>query len=52
LEEKRQEAMPEDLSELEKDLRAYLTERDETDRSALEELFASKEEENSEEVEE
>jgi DNA-directed RNA polymerase omega subunit len=52
LEEKRKEAMPEDLSELEKDLRAYLTEREETDRSALDELFAERDEDENEKAEE
>ncbi len=52
LEEKRKEAMPEDLSELEKDLRAYLTEREDTDRAALEELFAERNENESQEAEE
>jgi DNA-directed RNA polymerase subunit omega len=42
LEEKRKEAMPEDLSELEKDLRVYLHEREEAGKQALEELFTEK----------
>jgi len=42
LEERRKEVMPEDLSELERDLRVYLTEREEPDRRSLEELFAEK----------
>ena len=43
LEEKRREAaIPEDLSELEKDLRVYLTERKEVERRALEEVFGEK----------
>jgi DNA-directed RNA polymerase subunit omega len=44
LEEKKKEALPEDLSELEKDLRAYLTERDEYDKQAFEDLFTEKDE--------
>lgn len=41
LEEKRKETISEDLSELERDLRTYLHEREGTERSAmLEELFA------------
>lgn len=39
LEEKKREAVPEDLSELEKDLRVYLHERKEVDRRALDEVF-------------
>jgi DNA-directed RNA polymerase omega subunit len=42
LEEKRKEAMPEDLSELEKDLKMYLTEKEQPEKLALEELFAEK----------
>ena len=42
MDEKKQESIPEDLSELEKDLKVYLTERDEVDKSALDELFAQK----------
>ena len=37
--------MPEDLSELERDLRVYLHEREEVDKSILDELFAEKNEE-------
>ncbi len=44
LDEKKKETMPEDLSELEKDLRTYLTERDEFDKSAIENLFGEKNE--------
>ncbi len=44
LDEKKKDAMPEDLSELEKDLRAYLTERDEFDKQAIEDLFGEKNE--------
>ena len=46
MDEKKQESIPEDLSELEKDLKVYLTERDEVDKSALDELFAQKSDEN------
>lgn len=42
LEERKREAMPEDISDLEKDLRVYLTESEEVDRQALEELFTEK----------
>lgn len=52
LEERRRAAMPEEISELEKDLRVYLTEREELDRHALEELFAEKKEEGEEAAEE
>ena len=44
LDEKKKDAMPEDLSELEKDLRTYLTERDEFDKQAIEDLFGEKDE--------
>jgi DNA-directed RNA polymerase subunit omega len=44
LEEKRRMAQPEDLSELEKDLRVYLHEKEGTDRQSLEELFGEKQE--------
>lgn len=46
LEERRREAGPEDLSELEKDLKVYLHEREAGDRKALEELFHEKSEES------
>lgn len=46
LEEKRREGGPEDLSELEKDLKVYLHEREAGDRKALEELFTEKAEES------
>jgi DNA-directed RNA polymerase subunit omega len=52
LEERRREAMPEDISDLEKDLRVYLTEREEADRQALEELFTEKDEKETEKSEE
>jgi DNA-directed RNA polymerase subunit omega len=42
LEEKKKEALPEDLSELERDLRVYLHEREEFDRQAIEDLFNEK----------
>ena len=45
LEEKKKEAQPEDLSDLEKDLRAYLTERDEFDKNVLDDLFSEGNEE-------
>lgn len=51
LEEKRREVMPEDLSELEKDLRVYLHEREEAEKHSLEELFAEKREESEEQSE-
>ena len=44
LEEKRKETLPEDLSELEKDLRVYLHEKGETEKQTLEELFGEKQE--------
>ncbi len=44
LEEKRRMAQPEDLSELEKDLRVYLHEKEGTGHQALEELFGEKQE--------
>ncbi|HTR44235.1 MAG TPA: DNA-directed RNA polymerase subunit omega [Thermodesulfovibrionales bacterium] len=46
LEEKRREGGPEDLSELEKDLKVYLHEREAGDRKALEDLFGEKAEES------
>ncbi len=51
LDEKKKDAMPEDLSELEKDLRAYLTERDEFDNKAIENLFGEKDEGKEEKAE-
>ncbi len=45
LEEKRKEATPEELTELEKDLKIYLHEREAADRKALEELFSERQEE-------
>lgn len=49
LEEKRKEAMPEELSELEKDLRTYLHEREEAKQSVLEELFTERKRDSEEE---
>jgi len=45
LEEKRREGVHEDLSELEKDLKIYLHEKETDEKKALEELFAEKGEE-------
>jgi DNA-directed RNA polymerase omega subunit len=45
LEERRREGGPEDLSELEKDLKIYLHEKETEDKKALEELFTEKTEE-------
>lgn len=45
LEERRREGGPEDLSELEKDLKIYLHEKETEDKKALEELFTEKSEE-------
>ena len=47
LEEKRREGAPEDLSELEKDLKVYLHERGAEERKTLEELFTEREESES-----
>lgn len=49
LEEKRRETVPEDLSDLEKDLRVYLTEREDSERQAFDDLFADVEETTEEE---
>lgn len=51
LEEKKKEATPEELSELEKDLKIYLHEKDSDsiDKKALEELFGEKKDEGAEE---
>jgi len=43
LEEKRRETEQEDLSELEKDLKFYLDEREGTDKNAIDKLFADPE---------
>jgi DNA-directed RNA polymerase omega subunit len=45
LEQKRREGAPEDLSELEKDLKIYLHERETEEKKALEELFTERTEE-------
>ena len=45
LEEKRREGAHEDLSELEKDLKIYLHEKETDEKKAFEELFAEKREE-------
>ncbi|HWR59447.1 MAG TPA: DNA-directed RNA polymerase subunit omega [Thermodesulfovibrionales bacterium] len=45
LEERRREGAPEDLSELERDLKIYLHEKETEDKKALEELFSEKTEE-------
>ena len=45
LEDRRKEGVPEDLSELEKDLKVYLHEKEAGDKRTLEELFADKTEE-------
>ncbi len=49
LEESKKAAAGEDLSELEKDLKVYLHEKEMLDRKAFEELFSEKQEEDSEE---
>jgi DNA-directed RNA polymerase subunit omega len=49
LEDRRKASASEDLSELEKDLKVYLHEREAIDKKAFDELFGSKEEEASEE---
>lgn len=52
LEEKKRESMPEDLSELEKDLKVYLHEKEETGgKKALDELFGESNAKGSEEPE-
>ena len=52
LEESRKISAGEDLSELEKDLKVYLHERETVDKKAFDELFADKKEEASEDSEE
>jgi DNA-directed RNA polymerase subunit omega len=47
LEERKKVSAGEDLSELEKDLKVYLHEREAIDKKALDELFGGKEEEES-----
>jgi DNA-directed RNA polymerase subunit omega len=49
LEERRKEATPEELTELEKDLKIYLHEKEAMDKKALEELFGERQEEGAEE---
>ncbi|MDA8242476.1 MAG: DNA-directed RNA polymerase subunit omega [Nitrospiraceae bacterium] len=52
LEESRKISAGEDLSELEKDLKVYLHERETMDKKAFDELFAEKKDEEPEEPEE
>lgn len=52
LEESRKISAGEDLSELEKDLKVYLHERETMDKKAFDELFAEKKDEQPEESEE
>lgn len=49
LEEKRREATPEELTELEKDLKVYLHEKETMDKKSLEGLFGERSEEGVEE---
>ncbi len=49
LEEKKKEATPEELTELEKDLKVYLHEKETMDKKALKELFGDKQEEGAQE---
>lgn len=42
LEERKREEMPEDITDLEKDLKVYLTEKEDTGRQMLEDLFSDK----------
>jgi len=49
LEEKKREVTSEDLTEFEKDLKVYLTEKETLDKKALEGLFVEKQEESAEE---
>jgi DNA-directed RNA polymerase subunit omega len=49
LEERRKEGVSEDLSELEKDLRVYLHEKESGERKALEEIFPERTAEGAEE---
>lgn len=49
LEEKKREATPEELTELEKDLKVYLHEKEAMDKKALEELFGERQEEGAKE---
>ncbi len=52
LEDRRKVSAGEDLSELEKDLKVYLHEREAIDKKAFDELFGGKEEQESEESDE
>lgn len=54
LEESRKQAVVDDLSELEKDLKVYLHEKESmsADKKAFEELFSDKKEEESDDIEE
>lgn len=45
LEDKKKEATPEELTDLEKDLKVYLHEKEALDKKALEELFGERQEE-------
>lgn len=49
LEEKKREALTEDLTELEKDLKVYLHEKEAVDKRTLEDLFGERREEGVEE---
>lgn len=49
LEEKKREATPVELTEIEKDLKIYLHEKETKDKRALEELFSERQEEGAEE---
>lgn len=49
LEEKKREATPEELTELEKDLKVYLHEKEAMDKKALEDLFGERQEEGAKE---
>jgi DNA-directed RNA polymerase subunit omega len=52
LEERRRESMPEDISELERDLRVYLTEKEDRTTQALDALFKEPDETDEEPAEE
>lgn len=51
LEERKRDEMPTDISDLEKDLKVYLTEREDTGRQALEDLFSDKDDKTKEKPE-
>lgn len=51
LEARKRETMPEDLSELEKDLRVYLHEKEEAGKKAIEEIFGEKQQKSAEDSE-